>query len=65
MLYFKKQRGFKMTIKELERFEELEEFAKDKFIECSDFYVEDWLDDTEERKEYLKLKAKFLKYTLK
>jgi len=51
----------KMTKRELLRLEELEINAKDKFIENSDYRVEDWLDTEKDKKEYKKLFKKFLK----
>ena len=52
----------KLTKKELSRLTELETKARDVFIENSDYYVEDWLDN-EEALEWKNLFDKFLKST--
>ncbi len=48
-----------MAEKERERFYELEDKAKEKFLEYSDFYAGDWLED-DEAGEYAILYEKFL-----
>ncbi len=50
-----------MKKQELLRMEELETKAKDKFIENSDYRVEDWLNNEKEVEEYKRLFKKFLK----
>ena len=50
----------KLTKKEKSRFEELSETAREKFLDCSDYNVEDWLDTEKEKKEYRILFKKFL-----
>lgn len=49
----------KLTREEKMRLDELEEKARDKFIECSDYNVADWLDD-KEAKEWKKLFDRWL-----
>lgn len=50
----------KLTKKELLRLDELESKARGKFIENSDYVVEEWLDDEEEIKEYNLIMEKLL-----
>lgn len=51
----------KLNRKEKERLSELEEKAKDYYINNSDFSIVEWLDTEEEKQEYLGLMDRFLK----
>ena len=51
----------KLTQEELLRLDELETKARDKFAECSEYNVADWLYDEKEAEEWRELFNKFLK----
>ena len=51
----------KLNTKEENRLKELEDKAKQEFIENSDLSIVEWLDSEKEKQEYLTLYDRFLK----